>query len=168
MPHLVGLLDSAVDGLSRDVAWEFGPGSQRPWQLILSPGGVRSVLPFTVAWAEAAPLDEAVEFLPAKPARGSPHEASIRLPDGQEVDLEEVRCSVSASDGQTVNLRVYHPRFSSMSEEERFMTTFLALDMALGEFVVMTSTDAIEPLEEPGPDMVPLSELRALMNARLR
>jgi hypothetical protein len=50
MPHLVGLLDWAVDGLSRDVAWEFGPGSQRPWQLILSPGGVRSVLPFTVAW----------------------------------------------------------------------------------------------------------------------
>jgi hypothetical protein len=109
-----------------------------------------------------------VEFLPAKPARGNPHDASLRLPDGQEVDLEEMRCSVSASDGQAVDLRVYHPWFSSMSEEGQIMTTLLALDLALGEFVVMTATYAIEPVEEPSADMVPLTELRASIDAHLR
>lgn len=81
--RLGDLLDPAVSALGKHVAWEFGAGQAKPWQLCLSPG-TRELLPLTVAWADAAPDDDAVEFLPAKPPRPDAVEAELHLPSGIE------------------------------------------------------------------------------------
>jgi hypothetical protein len=167
-PRLAAHLDPAVAELG-DVAWEFGPGDTKPWQLVLSPGGLRSVLPLTVACVDAAPDDEAVEFLPAKPPRPDAISGQLRLASGQQIDLTRLQCSVSTSHpAEVADLVVNHPAFGSLPEEDQYAITFLALDAVLGEFAVLTRLGAIEPTTEPHAEMTPISDLQAKLRGHLR
>lgn len=154
------LLTPAVRRLG-DVEWQFGPGDEKAWLLIISPGGLREILPLTVAWAEAAPDDPDVEFQPAKPARGGLE--TLMLPDGTTVDVDQLRYAVEhASDG-LFDILVYHPIFRSMDEETRFAVTLLGLDAAFGEMTVMTRLGAIEPVPAEVPRMLNDAGLRAVL-----
>ncbi len=149
------------------MGWEFGPGESKPWQLVVSPGGVRSLLPLTVAWVEAAPDDEAVEFLPAKPPRPDAVDAELQLPHGQQIDLGSLQFAATATTQAGVaDVVVYHPAFVSLPEDDGYEIIFLALDAVLGEFAVMTSLAAIWPVTEPQPGMVPLAQLQATLRDR--
>lgn len=131
-PRLAAMLDPGTAVLGGDVAWEFGPGDQKQWQLVLSPGGLRSLLPLTVACVEAAPDDEVVEFLPAKPPRPDAIEADVRLGNGQQVDLTRMQFAVSADyPAEIADLLVYHPVFGSLPEDDQYAIAFLALDAVL-------------------------------------
>ena len=168
LPRLAAMFDPAVARMG-DVGWEFGLGERLPWQLAMSPGH-RALLPLTVAWVDAAPSDEAVEFLPAKPRRpGGVSGARVVLPDGRDVDLGELRCAVSSSIAEgVVDLRVYHPEFPSMSDEAQYWLSFMALDVELGEFRVMTATYVIEPVTQASPDMIPITDLRSVIDSHRR
>jgi hypothetical protein len=166
-PRLAALLDLATAALG-DVAWEFAPGDQKRWQLVLSPAGLHSLLPLTVACVEAAPDDEAVEFLPAMPSRPNAIEADLRLDNGQHIDLKRMLCAVRAGHpAQLADLTVFHPVFGSLPRHDQYAITRLALHAVLGEFTVLSRIGAIEPATRPQTGMTPIKDLHAVLRDRL-
>lgn len=161
MQEVAQLLDPAIDRLHKEVGWEFGPGHKgRPWQLVATPGGVRAVLPFTVAWCDAAPPDDLVEFYPARPRLPDAIEGAVLEREGSSLALDETLVRVTGGTSEKyLDIEVHHPAFARMSENDQYSVTFQALDLAIGEFVVMTCLHQIVPRAARTPDMRPLANL---------
>jgi len=153
------LLSSGVAPLG-DVAWEFGPGRKKQWQLVVSPNGLRETLPLTMAWAKAAPDDPAVEF--AKPPKEGAEESLVAVGGGM-LDLSELRYSPTIASNGLVDLVTHHPKFRRLPEDDRFLATFVALDSILGEMTVITQLGAIEPVTKPARNMIDGAGLRSAL-----
>jgi hypothetical protein len=165
MEELAQLLDPAVDRLHKEVGWEFGPGLiDNPWQLVVTPGGVRAMLPFTIEWAEAAPPDDLVEFHPVRPRLPGAIEGAVLEMEGSSLALDETLVRVTSVIFQeSMDVEVHHSAFSTMSEDDQYGVAFQALDLALGEFVVMTCLQRIVPRTVRGPDMQPIAALSGVI-----
>lgn len=138
----------------------FGPGHQgKPWQLVVTPGGVRALLPFSLDWAEAAPPDDLVEFYPARPRRPDAIAGAVLETDGSSLALDETLVGVTGGVPQKyLDVEVHHPAFAAMSEDGQYTVAFHALDLAVGEFVVMTCLQRIVPVAVQRPGMQPITE----------
>jgi hypothetical protein len=167
--QIAHLLGPAVDRLHPEVAWEFGPGSEkRAWELVVSPGGVRALLPFTIEWAEAAPPDDFVEFLPVRARLAGGIEGAVLEVDGSNLALDETLVRIAEMEpGVSIDVEVHHPAFPRLSEADQFGVAFHALDLALGEFVVMTCLQRVVPVNVRLPDMRPLTALPAVIREAL-
>lgn len=165
MEEAAQLLGRAVDRLHSDVGWEFGPGREGSrWQLVVTPGGVRAMLPFTVRWAEAAPADALVDFYPARPRLPDGVEGAALELDGSTLALDETLVRVTGlAPEQGIDIEVHHPDFSKLSENDQYAVAFQALDLTVGELVVMTCLQRIVPVTVPRPDMQPIMALPAVI-----
>lgn len=162
---VVNLLGPAVSRLGNHVEWELGPGVSKANQLVVSPGGVRDVLPFTLAWVGAAPEDPDVEFLPARRRTPSGADGTVER-NGRKVDLGRTRFTLaSPRDADWLDVRLHHPDFGGMTEQERYEFGFRALDMELGEFAVMTRLGMIDVSPDTPDAALPLADLYSLLKS---
>ncbi len=157
--ELATLVRPAVRRLGRDLSWGFGTGVGRPWQLIVSPGGMVNRLMFTVGWADAAPDDPDVEF---KPARQAVDEVgTVTMPDGTVVDVDRTRYVVGEKHDGRVDVRVVHPDLPEPPTQTAYDIAFLALDASLGEMAVTMMVGAISTSNDVPEDAVDGARLRA-------
>jgi hypothetical protein len=110
-------------------------------------------------WLQRGPgASEHWEFYPAKPPSSGRLSTSI---GGKELAHAEVRLSCErVSYRLELDVAVYHPRWASLSENDRALAGFVFLDSTLGEDGVTRWLGAIDMVTSPPPDGITLDDLK--------
>jgi hypothetical protein len=127
-------ITSQVKALDPGLAWELGPGRGSRHNLTLTAEGKIELRRLTERWAQSAPQgDPTWEYYPARqPA------PNLKLSiGGRALDPNDWLFQSDIDEGRLViNLSGYHPVLQQLSERERSVAGFVALDQIFGEDAV--------------------------------
>jgi len=123
---------AAVEGVHPDLGWEFGKGKTAEHYFCVSAGGNMSLRLIAERWLQRSPgTSQSWEFYPAKPP--SPGITKTSIGD-RELLFDDVRVSCTRAGYRLVlDVEVYHPSWSALSETDRATAGFVFLDSTLGE-----------------------------------
>ena len=140
---------------------------QAPRHLIISADGIREAASFVDAIVDAAPPMPGWTITRFRPRRdvGDGHVLNYEDVD---YDISAIRVGAAAS-GALVDLHVFVPWREDVANRAPDGPTFIALDTALGEWVVMMCIGEIvvRPLANTPKQTVPLNRAHELVNAIL-
>ena len=158
-PAIGELLDRIAE---LGLACEMGPGVQARHALSVSANGDPALRKLAYRWYDAAPVDDAFEFHPARIAAPSAADTVLMLGD-DEFAFSDFRFDVSVDEERMeLDLVVAHPAFPLLDDETRGQVGFLGLDNILGEEEVERWIGGLEWSERPPVGGgVGASELRA-------
>ncbi|MEM1183826.1 MAG: hypothetical protein AAGI53_02385 [Planctomycetota bacterium] len=133
---------------------EIGPATQRPRELVLSADGIREAAEFVERIADAAPTLKDWSVIRFRPAR--PDYASIALAIGDESFEHEDLRVVLMPEKAVIHCGLFARWCEEPEGTGPDMPTFLMLDMAFGEFNMMTRIGAIDvfPLDAAPPHAI--------------
>jgi hypothetical protein len=161
---LLSDVSKQVEALHPELVWELGQGADGAYVLSLSGEGNFELRKLTEAWARESPREiQRWEFRPARPPKPEALELTLGFSE-HELPLKDL-CFVSELDSSRarVNLGLFHPAFSAMSDAQRTRAAFVVLDLLLGEDNVERWIGAIEPWPERPAEARPIDELAGLV-----
>lgn len=165
--RVAGKIQEAVDLLIPGLAWTLCPGRTEPrLGLALSPEGDRHLRMLTGWLVERHAEAGALDLFPSKPANPRADTWTLALQHHElRADGFRVDAQIDPAHG-AVDVRLHHPGFAQCDENTRNWASFLWLDEALGEDLVMRGIGSIAATAEPpGPDAVDARQLRARVRA---
>ncbi len=155
---LVAEINSQVDKVHPDLAWELGPGMTAKNSLTLSAEGDPELRVVAERWLTAAPpADANWQYFAARQAQPLGR-LTLQM---DEVDLPPNGFAIAAIFDDShglVHLKAYHPNLHLVSEKHRLHAVFLLLDGLLGEDNVERWLGGVEIAPQPLADGVPLAE----------
>jgi hypothetical protein len=132
--QFVDEITAQVKGLHPGLGWELGPGRKSRHNLTLTPEGKIVLRRLSERWVRSAPHgDSTWEYYPARqPA------PNLKLSlAGRTLESAEWRFEIEIDEGRLlINLSGYHPVLQQLSERERSVAGFVALDQMFGEDAV--------------------------------
>lgn len=146
-----------VDGMS----WCFGPALDKTGHsLSMSPEGDGHELLLSMQWRDLAPKIDRWEFYPSKKG-GDVKEHSLSMFD-HSFKFDEMLIELKPNEErQKPDIKVFHPHFKELEENNRITVTFIMLDEALGELETgawLGKVEAITELPERYTTMADLEE----------
>jgi hypothetical protein len=158
-PSLAQEVSANVDKLLPDFAWVFGPGANgQGHSFTLSAEGNPHRQLLSLYWQAQAPKLNGWTFYAARqpgPIRGRQIEI-----DGQKFDPLEFWLTPTINrEKEKLDLVVWHPRFETMAERERWTVLFLFLDEVLGEYGTQQWIGEMKHESKRLADSIPLEEL---------
>lgn len=156
------LLDPRVHAIDSGLAWEIAPGSESAHLLVVTADGDPELRSVARRWLAAAPPAEFVWTYADSRQPATTIAGRVLKFEGHEFDLGAVQVGVRRT-GSRVDVTVYHPQLSEVSEEQRLGVCFIALDTALGEEMTETWIGELQPITTPPLDGFGLTGLRAVV-----
>lgn len=158
----VGLLDPRVHAIDERLAWEIAPGSEAAHLLVVTADGDPELRAIARRWLAAAPEADLVWSYADSRQPATTLDGRVLTFEGHEFDLGEVQVGVRRT-GSRVDVTVYHPRLTEVSEDQRLGVCFVSLDTALGEEMTETWIGELQPITTPPLDGFGLTGLRAVV-----
>ena len=163
-------LSKQVHAIDPGLAWETGPGLHGArHHLTLSSEGDTALRVLAQRWLARAPApDAAWEYYPARQALPSVGDWSLTLKDAGDAQLDFARLTAEIkqdSSRERIHLRLYHPAFSKLSEEQQGRAAFLLLDNLLGEDGVERWIGRVDRSSAPLASGAPASALVTAVEA---
>ena len=154
----------AVQGIDKRLPWEVGPGASAEHAFCLSPAGDPEVRVIALRWLASAPSpDETWEYHASKQAAGPDRLVTLRLGDGSELALADMRAIASWDERlHLLDVRLWHPEFPAIPDDLRLEASFVFLDNLLGEDEVERWIGVIETLDAPTGGLTPAELCAAL------
>lgn len=160
--RMVATLSQHVFAIHSGLAWELGPGVDNANVLVVSAEGDPALRSVARRWRRAAPAADGIwEYSDSRLPSATPNEVTLTL-GGTEIDLASATAWAAVA-GAELNVSVYHPAFTGLSDQERRLATLLMLDTVLGESGVETWIGSVETAVDEPIDPVPLIGLRAVV-----
>jgi hypothetical protein len=167
-PHRVeDELKALVSGLHPDLVFSLEQGHLAMYALVITGQEDPRLRPYTDAWIAAAPPADLVwEFHDSVPPVPDPTEVVVNLGDVR-MRLGDYRV-VAQVDGDVVDVAVYHPALSGLTDRQRQTMTFLPLDVTLGERLAGERLRRVETAQLEPEGTISLVELRSLVRELAR
>ncbi|OZM74192.1 hypothetical protein CFN78_07060 [Amycolatopsis antarctica] len=139
-------------------------GRRAIYALVLSGQEDPELRPYTDAWIQAAPAEDAIwEYHDSVPPVPDPAEVTVNLGD-RRIALADVGVVAQVDEGEAVvDVAVYHPELSGLDDASRSAMTFLPLDATLGERLAAERLRRVETAETEPAATITLLELRELV-----
>lgn len=151
-----------VAELHPELHFSLDRGQRAIYALVLSGQEDPRLRPYTDAWREAAPPDDAIwEFHDSVPPVPDPTEVTVNLGEHR-IPLKDIRV-VAQVDGDVVDVAVYHPEMAALAPAARDAMTYLPLDAALGERLAAERLRRVETAVTEPEDTIGLLELRTIV-----
>jgi hypothetical protein len=151
-----------VAELHPELHFSLDRGQRAIYALVLSGQEDPRLRPYTDAWREAAPPDDAIwEFHDSVPPVPDPTEVTVNLGEHR-IPLKDIRV-VAQVDGDVVDVAVYHPEMAALAPAARDAMTYLPLDAALGERLAAERLRRVETATTEPEDTIGLLELRTIV-----
>jgi hypothetical protein len=131
-------LGDEMHKLNPSLTFEFGPKENGRREFVISADGIREAFPEVEALYATAPSLPRWKFIKFRPRR-KPLDVSY---GGISVRAASVRVQIEPM-GQTADLTVFIPGYTSSAKKEYMTAAFLLLDGALGEYDVETRVGRI-------------------------
>jgi hypothetical protein len=162
-PSLAAEVSAKIDELLPGFAWVFGPGANgNGHSFTLSGEGVLHRQLLALFWHSQAPNLSGWTFYTARQP-GSIKSQRIEI-GGKSFDPIEFWLTPCANrEREKVDLNVWHPLFSSMTEQDRWAVLFLFLDEVLGELGTQQWIGEIKLNDQQFANAIPLEELRPFL-----
>ncbi|GAA1241159.1 hypothetical protein GCM10009676_27680 [Prauserella halophila] len=159
------LLVGPVAGVHPGLQFSVDRGSRAIYALVVSSREDPELRPYTDAWWEAAPPDDAIwEFHDSVPPVPDPAGVAVNFA-GQRFDLGDVRVVAQVDDAGLVDVAVHHPLLGEVDDFSRTTMTFLPLDVTLGERLAAQRLRRVETAVAEPDNAITLGELRDLVRA---
>ena len=129
------------------LVYEISVPENGPKELVISADGLRNLIPHVRNLVGAAPAVEGWTFTAFRPRMKDYAKFKLRF-GGREFDPGKLWC-YSRVQGGRFDLIVYHPAYSDEARNLIMNGTYILLDMALGEFDVMTGIRSIDHQQLP-------------------
>lgn len=159
--ELVEAMNERVRAIEPDLEWEFGPGRRAKHHLCLSSKGDPARRYICEHWFQHAPqADETWEYCAAR----QPHPGELELEiGGHGISLRDVLVGFEVDEArELIDVRVYHPVFADIAEENlRVTIVLIALHTLLGEDGVERWVGGIEVVQREPENAAALLELAA-------
>lgn len=141
-------------------------GQRAVYALVLSGQEDPELRPFTDAWKQAAPEEDAIwEYHDSVPPVPDPTDVTVNLA-GRRIALADFHVVAQVDEREAVvDVAVYHPDLRGLDEASRSAMTFLPLDATLGERLAAERLRRVETADTEPADTVSLLELRELVRA---
>ncbi|MBS2029747.1 MAG: DUF695 domain-containing protein [Deltaproteobacteria bacterium] len=163
--ELIGEMNERVAAISKNLDWEFGPGSKSRHHLCLSAGGDPVLRVITERWLKKGPpASEVWEYYPARQPHGSAG-ISLRF-DGHDIPLDKYQFEiVEDTNREVLDIQAFHPSFAAMKDENaRGQALFISLDNLLGEDGVEQWLGDIKVVDASPANAASSADLRDRMN----
>jgi hypothetical protein len=162
---LVSEVSARVHEMGPGFAWVFGPGpaDQGHSFTVSGEGNLHRQL-LTIFWLEQAPNIPGWTFYPARQP-GSLKGSQISIKSGKFNPVEFWITPHIDCDEQKLDITVWHPRFETMAERDRWAILFLYLDECLGEYGTQQWVGEIKLDSKRLADSMPLEELVEFLKA---
>lgn len=162
--QITELLDQGISLLSPDLRYTFG-GKR---QFTFSIGGQEHLfylLPYIVSRRPMAL--SGWDFYPGIP--GMPGQTFQFSMFGASVPCDQVLLSMSYHPvNRAFQLEFYHPALCALEPTQSLQAFYAMLELSIGESLSWLYIDRAEPLQSPGPNMFPLSQLDGKLREALR
>jgi hypothetical protein len=161
-------LDSEVTSLDPGISWEIGPGTLKPWQLVISPNLNRVLRETTRAIVAASPPLREWEFLPSRTPKDWNYKFELRPVLGDEsVKLDASGWTfvlLKYPDGSR-EILLHGSGIPALDSDQRWHAAAIALESVLGEDVFLDTVDEFELVDELEPRFLetarPIQSLQA-------
>jgi hypothetical protein len=137
------------------LSWEVGPGRRKPYGLVISPSGQKSMLQVTRSIVSAAPEIESWEFYYAKPPKDWSQRFSFRGVTGKDVFIDATHWEyvlMKFTDG-TFDIVVRTVGCEGANQEDRLTAIGILLDGILGELTRLEKICSVEAVEDFDADL---------------
>jgi hypothetical protein len=153
-----------VAGLHPELHFSLDRGQRAIYALVVSGQEDPRLRPYTDAWREAAPPEDAIwEYHDSVPPVPDPTLVTVNL-GPHRIPLADVRVVAQVDEAAgVVDVAVHHPVMASLDEAARSAMTYLPLDAALGERLAAERLRRVETAETEPADTIGLLELRTLV-----
>jgi hypothetical protein len=153
-----------VAGLHPELHFSLERGQRAIYALVVSGQEDPRLRPFTDAWKDAAPPEDAIwEYPDSVPPVPDPTLVTVNL-GPHRIPLAEVRIVAQVDEAAgVVDVAVHHPVMADLDEAARSAMTYLPLDAALGERLAAERLRRVETAETEPADTIGLLELRTLV-----
>jgi hypothetical protein len=157
-------LSEAVAAVHPDLHFAVEAGTKAEYALLVTGQEDPRLRPYTDAWKAAAPPQDYLwEYHDHVPPVPDPDGVTVNV-GGQRIALADVRLAAQVDDEEgVVDVAVYHPAMSELSEASRQAMTFLPLDATLGERVAGQRLRRVETAVNEPAEAITLRELRDLV-----
>ncbi|MBB3052163.1 hypothetical protein FHS23_003192 [Prauserella isguenensis] len=158
------LLVEPVAAVHPGLQFSVDRGGRAIYALVVSSREDPELRPYTDAWRQAAPPDDAIwEFHDSVPPVPDPAGVAVNFA-GQRFDLDDVRVVAQVDDDAgLVDVAVHHPLLSEVDEFSRTTMTFLPLDVTLGERLAAERLRRVETAVAAPDNAITLVEFRGLV-----
>lgn len=155
------LLVGPVAAVHPGLQFSIDRGGRAIYALVVSSREDPELRPYTDAWRDAAPPDDAIwEFHDSVPPVPDPAGVAVNFA-GQRFDLGDVRVVVQVDDDAgLVDVAVHHPLLAEVDDFSRTTMTFLPLDVTLGERLAAQRLRRVETAVAEPDNAMTLRELR--------
>lgn len=158
-----GLLDSVKPGL----VYEISNPVDGQKEFIISADGISELIPDVKKLVQAAPDLKHWKFIAFRPRVESYENLALTF-SGYAIDPKQLWCYSQVKDGY-FDLVIFHPEYSNANKDAMIHGTLILLDMALGEYDVMTGIRYIDneqlPVDRKLKGLYPFTELRQVFDA---
>ncbi|MCP2254427.1 hypothetical protein LY13_003196 [Prauserella aidingensis] len=158
------LLVEPVAAVHPGLQFSVDRGSRAIYALVVSSREDPELRPYTDAWREAAPPEDAIwEFHDSVPPVPDPAGVAVNFA-GQRFDLGAVRVVAQVDDDAgLVDVAVHHPLLCEVDHFSRTTMTFLPLDVTLGERLAAQRLRRVETAVAEPDNAITLTEFRGLV-----
>ena len=141
--ELSGRLADIRSGLTYEIAIREDGDSE----FIISADGIKELIPFVQELVNSAPALDGWKIIAFRPRQPDYSDFTLEFA-GRNVDPKTLWCRSQVEDGN-FDLIVYHPNYSEDDRSPIVASTYILLDMALGELDVMTHIRYIDHQQLP-------------------
>jgi hypothetical protein len=140
-------------------------GQRSIYALVVSGQEDPELRPYTDAWKQAAPPDDAIwEFHDSVPPVPDPTQVTVNL-GVHRIALADIRVVAQVDEeAGVVDVAVHHPTMSELAREAQSAMTFLPLDATLGERLAGERLRRVETAVAEPAGTIGLLELRDLVH----
>lgn len=158
-------LTEAVAAMHPGLQFSVDRGQRAIYALVVSGGEQPALRPYTDAWMDAAPAEDAMwEYHDSVPPVPDPSEVTVNIGEHR-IALSEVKVVAQVDErAQLVDVAVHHPALADLEPHAREAMTFLPLDATLGERLAARWLRRVETAELEPDNTMTLLELRDLVN----
>eukprot|EP00112_Aurelia_sp_Birch-Aquarium-sp1_P009023 Seg20116.1 transcript_id=Seg20116.1/GoldUCD/mRNA.D3Y31 product="hypothetical protein" protein_id=Seg20116.1/GoldUCD/D3Y31 len=157
---------SAMEGIG-DFGWTFGPPAEgkEGHSFTITPGGdgyKQHLIEYCFKFAPA--LDRWTFYSSRQPSE-SVEGFKMKIKGEDFTALEFWVVAETDDDRERIDIRLWHPLFEELEEDDRYEITFLWLDECLGEFLVENQIGAIDIENRKMETAFPITELRDIVES---
>jgi hypothetical protein len=155
-------LSSRLEAIESGLVYEISIPEEGPKELVISADGISDLIPTVRQLVESAPIIKDWKITAFRPRMDGYSRFTLDY-GTRTFNPKELWCYSRVEDG-SFDLIIYHPNYSDSDRDLIISGTYVLLDMALGEFDVMTGIRYIDhqalPADPVSEGLYPFERLR--------